>query len=353
MSGKPTIRDVAEICGCSVFTVSSVLNNKGRISEAMRAKVRQAVRQLNYDPLRNMPLARRLTAEALALVLPSLRAEDDPFFWRAVTTARRLAAARNQDLKLFSEQDLNARLDESNSGHLSLGFDRLLVFCCDPPRAALKELLRRGIPLALVRRDADLRGIISVRDNDERGIELAMEHLHRTHGHTRIGLLAGRFHAGVPQVRRSAYQRYVRANGLDDDPLLCIESDSAGEPWPRRLLELVRQKKLTALVVMSDSQAVLACSAMLKAKVRIPEDLAVVSYSNTATAAMFHPGLTAVHVPVTEMVTAACQALFVHDIAAAPARTVLEFENSLVVRESCGCCGVDVESPTGSGDLNA
>ncbi len=336
MPQSPTIRDVAKACGCSIYTVSAVLNGKGRISEALRNKVRQTARELGYDALRNMPLARRLTAPALAFVVPNILAENDAFFWNAVSTARNFSATNNYDFKMFAEQDLAVRLANEEATPVAVGFDRLVICCCDPPKAVIRQIMRKGIPVALIRREMDLPGIVIVKDDDTRGMQLAMAHLHQTYGHTKIGVLAPQYTGPVTACRRESYLDYVRQNRLVDDPDLAIDLSTLGKPLPEHLCNLVRAGRMTALIAMSDGLTIDAAKHLLRAGIRIPQEVSVISYSNTSLAASFYPELTAVNVPVVEMVTAACQSLFNLAAKTAPARTVIEFTNDLVVRESCG-----------------
>ncbi len=337
MPAKVTIRDVAEASGVSIFTVSCVLNNKGRISEATRKKVLRTVRKLDYDPLRNFPLAHRLTARTIGLLLPDVYTEAHPFFFRAVQTIRRFASESGCDMKLFTTTDFAGRIRANHERSASLGFDTLVVFCCDPDPAAIGDLADRGIPVAMVRRPLNHRGVLVVTDDDRRGITLAMEHLHQQHGHTKIALLAGRFHRGVPQRRLKGYTDYVRAHDLSDNPRLRIERSKLDGSLGDHLTALHAAGELTAVVCLSDDLAVIASKAILTAGGRIPDDIAIIGYNNTRDAEVFHPGITAVDVPVETMVNAACQGLMNYDPTSAPASATLRFNNALVVRQSCGC----------------
>lgn len=336
MGNNVTIRDVAEASGFSIYTVSCVLNNKGRISESTRRTVQEAIRQLNYDPLRNFPLARSLTARTIGLVLPNVYSEGHPFYFRAVHTIRRFASEHDCDMKLFTTTDFAARIEANYERAAALGFDSLLVFCCDPPADALRDLADRNIPVAMVRRRMTHRGILTVTDDDRRGITLAMEHLHEHHGHTKIALFAQRFHEGVPRRRLDGYLAYVRAHKLGDDPRLRIERADLDTPLGDHLVALHAGGDLTAVVCISDGLAIQVSKALLRRGLRIPDDVAVTGYNNTRDAELFHPGITTVDVPVAAMVTAACRGLMTYDPATAPASATLEFENTLHVRESCG-----------------
>lgn len=47
---KPTIYDIAKVAGVSAATVSKVINNKGKISEDTKNKIKQIIKDLNYQP---------------------------------------------------------------------------------------------------------------------------------------------------------------------------------------------------------------------------------------------------------------------------------------------------------------
>jgi len=331
MAGKPTIRDIAQACGYSTYTVSAVLNNKGKLRDATRQAVLEAARRLNYDPLNTMPLARRATARALAMVIPGTTAENNPFYVQAASAARRVAAQRDHDFKLFTLDDLIARFSRRDDRLVGPGFDHLIVFACDPPKRVIRTILDRGIGVALVRRTMDLRGLVIANDDDRRGMHLAVEHLHAVHGHRKIGLVAAHYGNGVANLRRDAFREALNQYDLPTDPQLEIARDQIDDC----LVDWVRQGKLTGLACMSDDLAVIAAKAVLRAGFDVPGDLSIVGYNDSLIAEVFHPGLTSVRIPVEQMVAAACTALLTRDPDAAPTATTLSFDNTLITRDSC------------------
>ena len=71
------IKDVAKLAGVSTSTVSLVLNHKGYVSEATRAKVESAVEKLQYVPSevgRNLSLNR---TNLIGVIIPDVA---HPFF---------------------------------------------------------------------------------------------------------------------------------------------------------------------------------------------------------------------------------------------------------------------------------
>ena len=331
-----TIRDVASACGVSVGTVSSVLANKAGFRESTRRKVHEAVSRLNYDPLRHLAWARHLATRSIGLIVPALYSPSSSFFAQAVNAAYHFASQQDLDLRLLNAEDLKHRLAQGHGGLGGLNVHGLVFFCCELAPSAISDIVARGIRVAMVRRDMDVPGVVVVTNDDEAGMERAVEHLHRRGGHTKIGLVAPHLRGDVQTDRLQGYRRYVRRHGLSDEPDLVMQHHQLGGRFAPTLAQLVRDRRLTAVACANDSQAIAACKAMFNVGLRVPEDLAVVGYTNTDNAAAFHPALTSVNVPVEPMVAAACAAVLDAQGEAAGTRRVQTFDSKLIVRESCG-----------------
>lgn len=75
----PTIKDVARLAGVSVATVSRVINDSPKASDASRQAVLSAMEQLNYHPNANARALAQQTTETIGLVVGDV---SDPFFGR-------------------------------------------------------------------------------------------------------------------------------------------------------------------------------------------------------------------------------------------------------------------------------
>src|SRR5512136_1608038 len=73
----PTIKDVAQLAGVTVTTVSRVLNNKGYISDQTRKKVGDAMKELDYVP---NEMARSLLKQRSSIIGLIVPAVSHPFF---------------------------------------------------------------------------------------------------------------------------------------------------------------------------------------------------------------------------------------------------------------------------------
>jgi len=66
-----TLKDVAEKAGVTVTTVSRMLNNRGYVSEKTKKKIRQAMKELNYQPNALARALSRKKSDFIGLIVPS------------------------------------------------------------------------------------------------------------------------------------------------------------------------------------------------------------------------------------------------------------------------------------------
>lgn len=69
MNKKPTIRDIAEMCGCSANTVSQALRGSTRISQALRERIAQVANDIGYIPNRLAESMRTGTTKTIAVII--------------------------------------------------------------------------------------------------------------------------------------------------------------------------------------------------------------------------------------------------------------------------------------------
>jgi DNA-binding LacI/PurR family transcriptional regulator len=153
----------------------------------------------------------------------------------------------------------------------------------------------RSVPIALVGSDLRLPAVDVVVDDDFRGAQLAVEHLAGL-GHRDIALIDGGEGAGAAE-RRAGYRAAMTGAGLSRH--IRIEpgdfTEDGGHEGARRLLKGPRRP--TAIFASNDQSAVGALNAIIEAGLRVPEDVSLMGYDNTALAALRHISLTTIHQP--------------------------------------------------------
>ncbi|WP_055695795.1 LacI family DNA-binding transcriptional regulator [Streptomyces prasinopilosus] len=300
--GRPTLEEVAARAGVGRGTVSRVINGSPRVSDATRAAVEAAVAELGYVP---NTAARALAAnrtDAIALVVPEpeTRFFAEPYFsdiLRGVGAA--LSDTEMQLLLIFAGSDRERqRLADYLAAHRVDGVLLVSVHADDP----LPDMLARlEIPAVISGPRSAAEALTSVDSDNYGGARQAVEHL-VARGRRRIAHITGRLDVYGAQRRVDGYRDALRDAGRPVDDLMIEAGDFSEEGGRRAMAALLeRRPDLDAVFAASDVTAAGARHALREAGRRIPEDVALVGYDDSAIARHMDPPLTSVRQPIQEM----------------------------------------------------
>ncbi|HOA27805.1 MAG TPA: LacI family DNA-binding transcriptional regulator [Arachnia sp.] len=284
----PTIRDVAERAGVSKSLVSSVLQGKGRVSDASRDAIQQAIAELGYRPNSRARALSRQRSDTVGVIINDL---SNPWF---IDLLAGLAATLHSSglSPLLTDRATDHRIGVSSiSKLLGQDVDGLVLVGTMPDDEAIQQAAGQ-LPIVLAgTRDPKVPGTDIVVNDDRAGARAATEHLLRL-GHTRIGHLSGPDAIGA--LRLAGFQEAMRTAGLDADAYHepAGTSEEVGYAVARRLLTL--QDRPTALLAFNDMTAIGALSAAYDLGLSVPEDLSLIGYDNTFVARIRHISLTSV-----------------------------------------------------------
>ncbi len=300
--GRPTLEEVAARAGVGRGTVSRVINGSPRVSDATRAAVEAAVAELGYVP---NTAARALAAnrtDAIALVVPEpeTRFFAEPYFsdmLKGVGSA--LSETEMQLLLIFAGSDRERqRLAQYLAAHRVDGVLLVSVHADDPLPDLLAQL---EIPAVISGRRSAEETLPSVDSDNFGGGRVAVEHL-IDQGRRNVVHLAGRLDVYGAQRRVDGYREALRDAGRPVDESLIVAGDFTEEGGRRAMTELLaRCPALDAVFAGSDVMAAGARQVLREAGRRIPDDVALVGYDDSAIARHMDPPLTSVRQPIEEM----------------------------------------------------
>ncbi len=292
---RPTILDVAARAGVSKSLVSRALRDAPTVSPARRAAVRRAAEELGYRPnavARSLVQRRSHTVGVMVSDLHNL------FFVEVLDGVQAMAARHDYRVLIVTGNRDRAAEEAALETILEHRTDAVILASS---RLSLRsdEAARRSVPVVMVARAARLPGVDTVTNDDVRGAGLAVEHL-ASLGHRRIALVDGGSGPGAAD-RRRGYRMRMAALGLADEVRVAAGdfTDDGGYRGARALLETGPPP--TAICAGNDLAATGVLTALAEAGLRVPADVSLVGYDNTALAALRHVSLTTVHQPRTEM----------------------------------------------------
>ncbi len=160
--------------------------------------------------------------------------------------------------------------------------------------------------------DQSLPGPIPWVGPDNRvGAYEAVRHLVR-HGHRRIAHIQGPLQYQCSHDRFAGYQQALQEAGIAVDPALVVQGDftiASGRATTAQLLALSESERPTAIFAANDQMAYGSLSACEAHGLRLPDDLAIIGFDDTALSAHTRPALTTVRQPFAEMGRSAAEML--------------------------------------------
>jgi LacI family transcriptional regulator len=298
-NGRATIREIAELAGVSIATVSRVVNGREDVSPETRELVQRIVRERGYTANRS---ARGLSGGRTGLIGATVPMVHYPYFSQLVGGAAE--ALYEQDMRLVLCPTLHEHEREvSLLERLMHGTtDGAVIILPEESSDELEALLNHGYRFVVIDPMMPLNERIpAVSAAHAAGADQAMKHL-LSLGHTRIAAITGPRGMKATEDRRRGYYAALATAGLIPDPQLEVEGNfevSSGVSAAEQLLDLPEQP--TAIFSFNDNMAIGAMQTARARGVRVPEDLSIVGFDDLEEAAIVTPALTTIRQPLAEM----------------------------------------------------
>ncbi len=348
-TGLATVHDVAELADVSPRTVSRAWANSGAVAPDTRRRIVLASRKLGYSPnLVARALAKgRTHTIGLLLQVVSGRYLNHKFIEAVADKALNL----NFRVIIGTHQGEPQQEDLCIQDLLGHQVEGLVSCPCeDGSGRALQQLVKSRLPIVTVDSQSDLPFTDITVDREE-GAYLQVKHLAEI-GRRRIAFLTRGLEGGWTMNQRiRGYRRACKDYGIEfDDRMLLLDSNLHDEPFrggkvsAQRLLDGGRT--FDGLVAFCDRTAFGAMLVFSHARVRMPQDVAVIGFDDDPMAVDSQPSLSTIRQP-RELGQMAVR-LLVDQIEAgngfAPGKrqnTKLVLKPQLVVRESTRLGTVD------------
>ena len=330
-----TMRDVAKQASVSVATVSHVINGTRFVDPQTVDRVRAAIDGLGYRPNILARGLRRNETSTIGMVVPD---NFNPFFAEVVRGIEDVGFESGYNVILCNSDGSEAKEIAYVETLLSKQVDGLVFIASGRSTEALEIISRANLPCVVVDREVGDLTMDQVLINNTQGGYLAAQYLAQL-GHRRIGYIAGPRLFSLSARRLTGFQQALAEAGIgfsEDDVVQGDFDYEGGELGMRELLR--RNHDLTAVFASNDRMAIGALNALLRAGLRVPEDVSLIGYDDIPQATVMFPALTTIAQPKSEMgrtsVGLLLERIRHRGEVIDPRRVVLPVE--LVVRESCG-----------------
>lgn len=329
------LKDVAELAGVSVRTVSNVVSNAAAVAPATRARVLEAVERLRYRPNLAARNLRQGRTGLIGLVVPEIHS---PYFGELTGLVIDAAQQRGWTVlvdRTGGSRELERRLLEGSAGHQ---VDGMIISPWSTAPADLAELAG-GLPLVALGELDPAGSVDHVAIDNVAAARAVTEHL-ASCGRRRIAAvgLQSRLGHGTAEQRLTGFREGLRAAGLDPRDAVEAEVSDLHRPEGARvfgeLLSLAQPPD--AVFCFSDELALGGLRALRERGLRVPEDIALAGFDDIEDGRFATPSLTTVAPDTEQIAERAVQCLTERVFgrpAALPARRIV-VPHRLEVRES-------------------
>jgi DNA-binding LacI/PurR family transcriptional regulator len=296
-----TIQDVAQAADVSRQTVSNVLNGSGRVGDAARARVLDAVSALGYHPHQGARSLRSRRTRQIAYVLPRVQLLPGNYIMQQFLQSLAAACGRRSYSMVIVVPDEDPR-DEMRRLIASRSVDAFLLSELQQDDSRVKLLAETGMPFASFGRTGPALPQNWVDIDNRAATASAVEHVLAS-GFRRIAYVGYRTPNSWDTERAAGFTDGLAARGLAADSADMLLVDEAGARRKVRSLLSASRPDLRpdAIVTSSDRLAGVVYSVAAELRLRIGQDLAVTGFDGSAAATLMHPRLTTVAIPVDDI----------------------------------------------------
>jgi LacI family transcriptional regulator len=298
-----TIKDIAKALHLSISTVSKALRNSHEISEETKKAVLAYASEFNYKPNPIAQSLKRGRSKSIGVIVCNI---DNNFFSQVINGIESIAQNKDYNVIITQSQESYER-EVSNTGHLSSrSVDGLIISLSAETKNVdhLIKLHQKGLPIVLFDRVTDEILTHTVIANNYKGAYEATRHLLQE-GFRRIAHITSSGSLSITLERLAGYKKALEDAGLTPDDRyikFCQHGGMIQEETYQALAELLQlPDKPDAIFTASDRLSTTTLSQLRRMKIRIPEQIGLVGFTNSISADIFNPSLTSVVQPALEM----------------------------------------------------
>ena len=295
-----SLKEIAEIAGVSVSTVSRVLNGKTYVNEETRKKVLNIIGRENYHPNAIAQSLKNGASNTLCLMIPSIQ----NVIFAPITRGVEDVARENGYTVILCNTDENEETEALSIEKMrSRWVDGFIIASSYGNKKEIYSLAEEHIPIVLVNRfsesDIGKLSIISI-DNYKAGYD-ATKYL-ADQGFRRIAIAVGKQMHKFYRDRLEGYQAALKDSGLPYDERLIMQEMNSNDDFYAMTQALMNTaERPDVFFATSDPKAIVIMHALHDMGYKIPQDVAVLGFDNVELSSIIEPALSTVSQPLYEI----------------------------------------------------
>ena len=308
------IKDIANLAGVGVSTVSRVLNNHTDVKQETRERVLEIIRANNYIPNNSARILKQSNTKNIGILVKGV---FNPFFSEILKSinveiqqAGYTVILQHYESEVSDVGTLLGFIKEKRlQGLICLGGNFLDLTDSDLVEVKIPVIL---ISAGLGNTDhKDLTRCSSISIEDSKAAFMGTDYLIKC-GHKNIALvLGGKKDYGISRERYIGYSSALEANGIEINEDYIIYGSYECEMTYEKTKELLSHyPEVTAIFAISDIMATGAAKASFNMNRKIGQDISIIGFDGMDVAKFYEPSITTIKQPKKEMSKQSIKLLF-------------------------------------------
>ena len=327
-----SLKDLAQALGVSIPTVSRALKDSPEISRELCAKAKELAKEMNYRPNPFAMSLRKNAPRIIGVIVPDIVTH---FFASILNGIENMAIANGYFVIITTSHESYEHEKRNVENLVNMRVEGIIACLSQETTdyshfAALKDI---NMPLILFDRVCLTEQFSSVVADGVQSAQMATQHL-LDNGSKRVAFIGGANHLDIVKKRKHGYLEALRDNRIpiEKELVVCRKIDyEEGKIATETLLSLPQPPD--AILAMNDTLAFAAMEVIKKHGLRIPDDIAIIGYTDEQHANYVEPKLSAVSHQTYKMGETACR-LLIEQIKGDKAVKQVVIPTHLQVRES-------------------
>lgn len=305
------IKNIADMLGISVSTVSRALRDAHDISPETKNKVIALAKELNFKPNKNAAALASGSTKNIGVIIPFI---TNYYFGTVISGIQEEAYKLGYNIILFVTNDEVEREANLIYNLDITSLDGLLISISSnsTDTAHFQELIEKGLPIVFFDRAPSNIIASKVMQNDYEGAFLATKHLINK-GHKHIAHLAGPEQLDFSKERLRGYLSALQKAHLSIRSEFILHSGFSEQHGYDDTMKLLNHDTVPdAIFAINDRKAVGAIQALKKSGIQVGKEIAVIGFTNDPISTIIEPNLTTIEEPAFEIGKQSCQLLIKH-----------------------------------------
>lgn len=333
-----TLKDIAAALNLSITTVSKALKDYPDVNTNTKERVKAYAKKVNFTPNAHAAFLRTQQSKLIGVVIPRL----NHFFFSNVLRGIMKAAEEEDYMVIVLSSDESYELEKKQINRLlQQNVDGILLSIADSTHDTkhIDAIIEQKIPLIFFDKYSKLSNCSSVVINDQKAAFNAVEHLIKQ-GKKNIAHLRGPLLPQNSIDRFLGYRKALEQYGLEyrkEWVFTCDQiSNEEGYAYTQEIIE--KHPEIDAIFAVADMPAVGAIKCLNEQKIVIPDQIAVIGFSNWRISNLVTPTLSTVNQPGIEMGEKAFELFYKEQQLIKKGESVvyekIELDTKLIIRQS-------------------